>query len=583
MQSADIASTSAQTSRTAGTRWRPAALVAYALLAGIAFLMIYPTLQLLGLVFDGGDHLQGAGLGPGIGKVLGNTFVMVASASIISLIFSTFLALIAERTDGGLKGIGNFMPVAPLMLPSVTGVLGWVVLFDPRIGFVNVFLRWMTGDQIMGGHGPINIYTMGGLIFALAVHLVPAIYLITSSALRSLDPSIEEASRISGAGPVRTWLTVTLPAIRPSIFEAWLLSVINGIAIFAVPVILGTAGQIEVVSVRIYRYFTDYPANEKAALTLAFGMLLVVLALRMIQWKFLPHGRQATMGGKGSRHSPARLGKMRYVTKGIFIFYILISLVFPLLALMAVSLQPFWSLNFAPEFLSFKNYTDVLTQNPATTRALAHSLFLATTGATLIMIVAGFLMLYANHFGDNITSTRKGAFKGFRKLVDFVTMLPATFPHTLVGVAFILAFAQWPFDIYGTIWILFLAYLLMEIPYASTAARSASILIGKELSESSRVFRASEATTMRKILLPLSLHGLAAGWVLVFIHMLGEVTASAILSGTSNGVVGAVLLDLWENGSFPLMTAFALVIWLIATIMMGLVLWINNRNVMKSR
>ncbi|MFV0296135.1 MAG: ABC transporter permease, partial [Hyphomicrobiaceae bacterium] len=280
------------------------------------------------------------------------------------------------------------------------------------------------------------------------------------------------------------------------------------------------------------------------------------------------------------------LGKWRFLTKGIFLFYILISLVLPLIALFIVSLQAFWSLNLSLGALSFKNYVTVLTVNPATTRALMNSLFLATTGATLIMAIAGFLMLYANHFGDNQPSSgRKTLMQklGYRRVVDFVTTMPATFPHTLVGVAFILAFARWPFDIYGTIWILFLAYLLMEIPYASTAARSASILVGRELSESSRVFRASETTTMRRILLPLSLHGLAAGWALVFIHMLGEVTASAILSGTGNSVVGAVLLDLWENGSFPLMTAFALIIWLIATVMMGFVLWMNNLGVRRRR
>ncbi|WP_323015168.1 iron ABC transporter permease [Devosia sp.] len=566
--------------RLARWRWRPTSVVANALLIGIAFLMIYPTIQLIALILRG-DDLGGVGLGPGIEGVLWNTFVMVASSSVIALIFSTALALIAERTDGGLPGIGNFMPVAPLMLPSVTGVLGWVVLFDPRIGFVNVALRWTMGQPLIGGYGPIDIYTMQGMIFALSIHLVPAIYLITSSALRSLDPAIEEASRISGAGPLRTWITVTLPAIRPAIFEAWLLSIINGIAIFAVPVILGTAGKIEVVSVRIYRYFTDYPANEKAALTLALGMLVVVLALRAAQWKFLPSGRHATIGGRGVRHAPARLGVWRYVTRAVFIGYILISLVLPLIALMVVSLQPFWSLNFSN--LSFSNYFTVLTVNPATTRALANSLFLATTGATIIMIIAGYLMLYANHFGTTAPRGRRFQLKGYKGLVDFVTTMPATFPHTLVGVAFILAFSRWPLDIYGTIWILFFAYLLMEIPYASTAARSAALLVGKELSESSRVFRASEQTTMRRILLPLSMPGLAAGWVLVFIHMMGEVTASAILSGTSNGVVGAVLLDLWENGSFPLMTAFALVIWLIATCMMCFVLWLNNRGLERSR
>jgi iron(III) transport system permease protein len=297
------------------------------------------------------------------------------------------------------------------------------------------------------------------------------------------------------------------------------------------------------------------------------------------------------LGGRGVRSAPTRLGSIRYLTRTLIVGYIFVSLVLPVLALMLVSLEPFWTANVPWDRLSLNNYEKVLTQTPTTFRALTNSLLLASLVATIAMAVAGFLMLHAHQKGaggrggkkSNKSKKSRVPSAGFRGVVDFVTSLPSTIPHSLVGVSFILAFSRSPFDIYGTIWILLLAFLVMEIPYAAGAARSATSVIGHELTEASRIYRASPSGTMRRILLPLALPGFAAGWVLVFIKVLGEVTGSAILSGNSNPVVGSVLLDLWRQGNFPMMTAFALIIWFIASVLVMVMLWLNNRSLGKAR
>ncbi len=585
MQNAQPMSTLARLHPREWWRWSPTDTVAATLLAGVAFLVVYPLLRVL--IADVSD--AALGIDASLLEVLWNTFVVVGGSSLIALALGTTLALINERTDGGFRGIGNFMPVAPLMLPSITGVLGWVVLCDPRVGLVNVALRNLFGWGAETGEGPLNIYSMTGMLFVMAIHMVPTIYLVVAAALRNIDPSVEEASRICGAGPLATGWRVTLPAIRPALFEAWLLTVISGIAIFSVPVILGTGAQIEVMSVRIWSYLTSFPSNQSAALVLATAMLLVVLSLRILQKYLIPAGRQAVLGGRGVRSAPSRLGPIRYITRALIVGYIFVSLVLPVLALMLVSLEPFWTANVPWDRLSLDNYEKVLTQTPTTFRALSNSLLLASVVATIAMAVAGFLMLHAHQKGAGGRGGKKSKKKsrvpstGFRGMVDFVTSLPATIPHSLVGVSFILAFSQPPFDIYGTIWILLLAFLVMEIPYAAGAARSATSVIGHELTEASRIYRASPSGTMRRILLPLALPGFAAGWVLVFIKVLGEVTGSAILSGSSNPVVGSVLLDLWRQGNFPMMTAFALIIWLIASVLVLVMLWLNNRSLGKAR
>jgi iron(III) transport system permease protein len=567
-------------------RWSPTGAIATALLAGIAFLVIYPLLCMVSTVVSDATGSKGLGLDASVLKVLLNTFVVVGSSSLLALAIGTTLAVINERTDGGFRGVGNFMPVAPLMLPSITGVLGWVVLCEPRVGLINVVLRSLFGWGAESGEGPLNIYSMTGLLFVMSVQMVPTIYLVVSAALRNLDPSVEEASRICGAGPLMTGWRVTLPAIRPALFEAWLLTLIGGISIFSVPVILGTGAHIELMSVRIWSYLTSFPSNQSAALVLASGMLLMVLGLRFVQRRVAPAGRQAVLGGRGARSILTRLGPMRYITRTVIVGYIFASLILPLLALMLVSLEPFWTANVPWDRLSFGNYARVLTQSPATFRALTNSLSLATICATVAMAVAGFLMLYAHQQGPHGRGGKKARRKpavGFRGAVDFITSLPTTIPHSLVGVSFILAFSRAPFDIYGTIWILLLAFLMMDMPFAAGSARSATSVIGHDMTEASRVFRATPGGTMRRILLPLVLPGLAAGWVLVFVRSFGEVTASAILSGSSNPVVGSMLLDLWRQGNFPMMTAFALIVWLIGSLLVLVMLRLNNRSLGKTR
>jgi iron(III) transport system permease protein len=560
--------------------------IAAAMLLGLlALLVMYPLASIVLALLSDASSGKGLGIDASVWTVLRNTLVVVAGSSLLALVVGTVLALINERTDGGFQGLGNFMPVAPLMLPSITGVLGWVVLCDPRVGLINVALRGLTGAG-ENAEGPLNIYSLTGILFVMAVHMVPTIYLVVSAALRNIDPAVEEASRISGAGPLQTGWRVTLPAIRPALFEAWLLTIIGGISIFSVPVILGTGAQFEVMSVRIWSYLTSFPSNQSAALVLAAGMLLIVLSLRLLQRYLVPAGRQAVVGGRGVRSAPTRLGTVRHLTRALIIAYIFVSLILPLLALVLVSLEPFWTANIPWERLSLANYAKVLTQTPATIRALVNSVVLASVGATICMAVAGFLMLYLHQQGPagrgGKKKTRQGG-AGFRGVVDLVTSLPTTIPHSLIGVGFILAFSQAPLDLYGTIWILLLAFLVMEIPYAAGAARSATSVIGHELTEASRVFRESAGGTMRRILLPLVLPGLAAGWVLVFIRVLGEVTASAMLSGTANPVVGSMLLDLWRQGNFPMMTAFALLVWFIGSALVLVMLWLNNRSLGKLR
>ncbi|WP_160118513.1 ABC transporter permease [Rhodococcus wratislaviensis] len=569
--------------------------LAASLLVFLAALVIYPIIKAVISVVDGSAAAPGqsalSGLSSDLGSVLLNTLVVVGGGSLIAVIVGTGLAWINERTDGGFGGLGQFMPIAPLLLPGITGVLGWVVLLDPRIGLLNSMTRSVLGTvgiSVPGDEGPINIFSMTGLVLLTALHLVPFVYLIVAPTLKNLDPSIEEAARINGAGPLRTALRVTLPAIAPSIGAAWTLAIINGIGLFSVPVVIGTTARIDVVSVRVWRLLTNYPTSTASAMVLAGGMLLVVLAFRFAQSYFFPAGRQATIGGRGARAGRIRLGPWRILTKLVVIVYILSAVVLPVAGLLIVSFQRFWTATAPWKNLTLSHYEDVLLYNPVTYQALIHSVALAALVGTIAMAVCAFLMLYAHQHRGGAGRRTGGKkihhrFSSRKGLIDLVTSLPATIPPSLIGVSFILAFSRPPLNLYGTFAILLLAFLVMQLPYAASAAGTATSVVGNDLAEAARIFGASDRRTMTKILLPLALPGLAAGWVLVFIHVLGEVTAASLLSSTSNPVVGSVLLDLYTQGDFSTMATFAIVVWAISSVLVFASLLVSNRRFAESK
>ena len=261
------------------------------------------------------------------------------------------------------------------------------------------------------------------------------------------------------------------------------------------------------------------------------------------------------------------MGRWRRPARAAAILYVLLTAVAPVAALLIVSFQRFWSATFVPGQFSLVNYATVLAGNSKTMRALTTSFGLGFVGATVTMLAVGFLTLHAAHGG--------GA--RLRGWIDTITGLPATIPHSVIGVSFLLAFALPPWSLYGTLQILLLAYIAMQLPYAARTAAVAASDIGLELGESSRVSGATQFRTFRRILLPLALPGLVAGWAIVFVHNVGELTASAILSGTENQVIAKVLMDMWNEGSFPQVAAIAIVITILNTIFVAVALLVTRR------
>jgi iron(III) transport system permease protein len=534
--------------------------LAVAFIGGTLALVLYPLLTLLVRTFFEDSSLQldafpDALQQPALGEVLLNTLLLIACSGAIALVIGAGFAWLNERTDAGVPWLTDVLPIIPLMVPTVAGVIGWVMLLAPGAGFINVLLRRLL--DIEAGRGPLDIYTWYGLIFVTVLHLVPYVYLVLSAALRNLDASYEEASRMIGAGPLRTLLRVTLPAIAPALVSAMALVIILGIALFSITVIIGTGARIEVLAVRIFRLLSaNYPPRTDVAAVLSIFMLVLVQAVLLLQATVSRMGRYARVGGQGFRASPVRLGGWRWVARAFMGLYILAATVLPVLALALVSIQPFWSADIDWSKLTLNNYVRVILDDRIASTALRNSLLLAMGAATAVMVAMAVLAQVMRGVGPVVA-----------RLLGGVAGLPAALPHTVIGVAFLVAFIREPINLYGTVVLLLLAYMVEFMPQASQAAQAAVQQVGQELVDASRITGASPLHTFRRVILPIAMPGLVAGWVIVFALLVSELTVSALLAGPGNPVIGFVILNLWEHGTFPALAAMALVMTAVTTTM----------------
>lgn len=548
---------------------QPLSLLTIASFAALGLLVVYPIGRMLALtLFPGGvpnvDAAAKLLREPWLLSVLGNTFFAVGVSTVLAVAIGAVLAWLNERTDASLGAFGAVLPVIPLLLPSVALTIGWVFLCAPNVGLVNVLLA-----RTFGRGGPqVTIYGWMGLIWVYTIHGVPYAYLVVASAIRNLDPALEEASLISGAGILRTLVRISLPAIVPALAGSCLLVVISGLGTYSIPAIIATTAQLDMLPTKIVHLLVkDYPPQLAYAQLLGLIMLVVVMGFWWLQRRLSSTGQFVTVGGRAAGSAPMALGVWKHPARAAMWFYILVASVLPMSALLLVAVQRFWSPIIDPSKFTLFHFEQVLLVNRVTYSAFQNSLLLAGSGATLAMAIAVITAIYAAFHGGVLG-----------RVVDVVIKAPATIPNLVISLAFLTTFSGAPFFLSGTLMILLIAFIVMYIPPGSIAAASALSQVGADLREASYIAGASEGRTIRRIVLPIALPGFAAGWTLVFVHMMGDLSASALLAGVKTPVIGFAILTIWETGSFGLLAAFSTVMCLINTAVVGLMTWFVRRR-----
>jgi iron(III) transport system permease protein len=507
---------------------------------------------------------------PSFGKAFVDTGVIVLVAGAAALLLGALFAWLNERTDASLGVVSTMAPLVPLLMPPVAMAVGWMFLGEPTAGFLNGAIRGLLGMVgIQMSTGPLDVYSWPGMIFLYTIALVPFAYVVISPAFRNMDIALEEAARMSGAGLTRTMWTVSLPLIGPALMSAALLIVIIGAAMYSIPAIIGVDARIDTLSVYIVNLTQTSSTGMPRAVASALVLVLCISAVWLVQRWIVQRQRQGTISGRTARGTVVHLGPWRRLGQAITLLYLVLVAVLPLLALVVVALQPYWQATIDPSSFTlqpliqfFTSPTDRLPRD-----SLITSLELGLIGATLVMFAAAILTTYAQNSSPRIGNLIRG-----------ITKVPAAISGLVIAVAVLFTFAGPPFELKGSFLILLLAYLVMFMPQASIAAEAARGQVGDDLLEASSMLGGSRLRTVLRILWPLMRPGLVYGWAMIFVLILGDLIAAAILAGPGNQVVGSAIVAIFTGGVFSDLAVLGMIVTFTALLVVGLAVTVFSRR-----
>jgi iron(III) transport system permease protein len=479
---------------------------------------------------------------PGVVSALKNTLILSIEATLLATTLGVLLAWLVARTDLRFKRFLEPVNMIPFYLSNLVGAIAWEMLATPRSGLLNIIAQQVLGLPFP----PFNIYSLTGMAIVVGLHQVPFVYLFTLGSLSNMDPALEEAGRVSGASNASTMLRITLPLAAPAIMSAAILVFVLAASTFAVPLMLGGPKRIHTLSTFIWRYLATYPPNYNGASALSIFLLIITVFLIILQRKILAKRHFWTVTGKGFRPRLIPLGRWQWAALGINGMYLVVVLL-PFLMLFIVSFVPRWAGGFDFKGFGLDNYKTVIIGNDVTHRALINSSIIAIVGASMGVGAALFLSAM-------ILRTRLPGRSG----IDFVAMSPMVFPGLVLGLAFLIAWIKTP--LYGTLWILILAYVVHFMP---TGLRSVTGTLGgiaPELDECARVCGAGWFGALCRILLPLMWPGLVSTWLLLFVIFLREVSSSMMLFVHGTETISIALIQIYQYEPLGVSSAFSVML-----------------------
>ncbi len=541
------------------------------LLVILTFLVIYPvSMLLLGALTNTNPVVDGFGafnlslanfvtvLGnPNVHLALANSLVACGGGTMLAVIIGLTFSWIVVRTDTPCNKLIAATSIIPLFVPPLVGAVAWAILASPKTGLLNTVLAGM------GIEWRFNVYSMAGLIVIFGIYYAPYVYMFTASALRNMDPALEEAAEIAGASAFSTLFTVTFPLIAPAIISGTLLSFIVMLGIYGIPAVLGTPGDVPVLTTYIFKLTNWSPPLYSTAASVAIILMVVTGLLVWLQHKVVSRKSYTTVAGKAFRPAVIRLGRWKYFTLGLALTYLFIVVVLPTLALLIAGFRKFMFIRNLGSLFDAKQYSWIhferLFDNPLALRSIYNTMEVGFITA----IVGGVL---AFSIGYTINRTRLPG----RSAIDVVSTLPVAIPGLVVGVAYLWAWIGLPGGLYGTIWILALAFIARFMPDTVKALSTSLMQIHRELEEASWICGRGLLATIRSIVLPLARPGVIAAMTLLFILAIRELGSSLFLYTSNTMVMAVLLLDYYEGGNIGITAAFSIVQTVLLAVLIGI-------------
>jgi iron(III) transport system permease protein len=492
-----------------------------------------------------------------------NTLSFGLAATLLAFVMGAFVAWVAERTNTPLARLIGVMLIGRVVIPGVLIVISWILMASPNIGLVNQLAL-----EFFGVRNIVNIYSFWGMVWVQALEMVPLIYLLLAAAFQAMDPRLEEASAMTGAGNWRTLRRISLPLALPAIGAALLLLFVTAIETFEVPLLMGGRAGVRVYTTEIFYDTSRTPIDWGIAATYSMALLAVAILLLFFYFRLIRHGeRYQTITGKDYRPRRIDLGPWRYLACAVSLLLVFLITGVPFLMMLYASLLPFYQAPSVAAFesMSVANYWSLF-HNSKTVLPMINSTILGPSVATAVVLVVALIAYFV----------QKTRIRG-RKILDFLGFAPIAVPSVVLGATFFWFYLIVPLPLIGTLTIIGLAYLTKYMPVALRFISASMMQIHSELDEAAQIAGVPWWRNFFKVILPLLKPGLLAAWFWVMVHAYRELTVALMLARSQNRTAAVVIFDLWEEGSFLLLSAFGVIMFLLLTALSSIAYAISRR------
>ena len=545
------------------------AIAGFGVAGAAGILVLYPIFYLMQAALDVGDPdarpPTAYGLGnfealPQYSEIMLNTLTVSLAATVMALLFGFVTAWILSRTNvPGRRTLEQLMAVPYYMTPLL-GAFAWSLLGAPESGFVNQVWRALGGTDAL-----INLVTPFGIAWVMALFEGSVAFVMIGAVMKSMDPALEEASQVIGASRLRTMLRVTLPLVAPGVLGAAILVFAEMLGSFSAALVLGNPDRFYVVTTAMYQLVSQYPPRIPLAAAMGVSLFAVMFLMLFLYRRLIAGRSYVTISGKAFRPRVMDVGRLRWLLFTVCIFYVLLSVALPLLTLAFASVQKIAVAFPAASNWTLANYQTAFTMN-AVRAALGNSLLLGVATASIGVVLMGLIswLIYRSRLPGS----------GF---IEYLVMFPQAVPRLVFAFGMMWAWIVFPIPIYGTLWLLLIAYLTVFLPLGVRTISGVMLQIDKSLEECAQMCGAGWGYRIRTVTVPLLWPGLIAAWLLLFVASIRELGASILLMGPHSKVITPSIVESWFASSTELTAAMALIQTLVVAIAVSVLLAVTRR------
>jgi iron(III) transport system permease protein len=472
-------------------------------------------------------------------QAVGNTLLAGAGATVLSCLLGFVLAWIVSRTDLPGRQWFEILNLVPFFLSPYVGAVAWIYLAAPNSGMLQTWLGALGISLDF-----IRIYSIGGVIWVLALFYTPYVYLFVIAPMRQMDAALEDAARAHGAG---FWLTlrhVTAPLMLPALLSGALVVFVTSAGLFDVPLALASPHGIRTIPTTVFQ-LVQYPSDYGLASSIGVMVMAVTVLITLLQRSYLSRRSFATVTGKGYRPRTVQLGSWKLAALALELLYIGGGVVLPMLALVFVALSPVWTGKPEPSSFTLANFEFVLFNHDVARRAMMNSLIVATLGATAGVLIGTLQSYYLQRGRSRL-----------RTVMDAFLSLPIGIPGIILGLGFLILALRTP--LYSTLWIILIAYIARFLPFATRGISAMLASLSTDLEESARAGGATWLQTMRMVVLPLIWPAIVAAWLMLFVIFIRELGATILLYAQGTETISVAMVIMGEM-NFGYVAALAVI------------------------